>query len=221
MLGQPAIESLNLIKRVSSIGTVPRQIEPHLFTGLGKIQQPYTIQLQQDAKPYALSTPRRIPIPLMGEELQRMVKAGVISQITEPTEWCAGMVVVRKKNNKIRVCVDLTRLNKSVKRECHPLPAVEQTLAQLAEARVFTKLDANSGFWQIPLSEESARLTTFITPFGRFCFHRLPFGITSAPEHFQRRMNEILDGLEGVVCMMDDTLVHGRTQEEHVQRLQA
>ena len=78
-----------------------------------------------------------------------------------------------------------------------PFPAVEQTLAQLAGTRVFSKLDANSGFWQIPLSRESALLTTFITPFGRYCFHRLPFGITSAPEHFQGRMLDILSGLGG------------------------
>jgi len=84
---------------------------------------------------------------------------------------------------------------------------------------VFTKLDANSGFWQIPLAEESALLTTFITPFGRFCFNRLPFGITSAPEHFQRRMAEILQDVEGVVCLMDDVLVHGKSQEEHDRRL--
>ena len=130
------------------------------------------------------------------------------------------MVVVPKKNNTVRICVDLTKLNKCVKRERHPLPAVEQVLAQLAEASVFSKLDANSGFWQIPLSAKSAPLTTFITPFGRFCFHRLPFGITSAPEHFQRRMSEILEGLEGVVCMLDDTLIYGKTQEEHDHRLQ-
>ena len=104
-------------------------------------------------------------------------------------------------------------------RERHPLPAVDQTLAQLAGARVFSKLDANSGFWQIPLSPESIPLTTFITPYGRYCFHRLPFGITSAPEHFQRRMSEVLGDLEGVVCMMDDVLVHGRSREEHDERL--
>ena len=124
-----------------------------------------------------------------------------------------------KGNGKIRICVDLTHLNKSVRRERHPLPAVEQSLAQLAGAQVFSTLDANSGFWQIPLDRESALLTTFITPFGRYCFHRLPFGITSAPEHFQRRMSDILNDLEGVVCMMDDVLVHGRTAEEHDQRL--
>ena len=101
------------------------------------------------------------------------------------------------------------------------LPSVDHTLAQLGEAKVFTKLDANSGFWQIELSKESALLTTFITPYGRFCFNRLPFGITSAPEYFPKRMSEILPGLEGVVCMVDDVLVHGRTQEEHDQRLDA
>ena len=119
----------------------------------------------------------------------------------------------------MRICVDLTELNKSVKRERHVLPAVDHILSQLAGAKIFTKLDANSGFWQIPLSPDSELLTTFITPYGRFCFRRLPFGITSAPEHFQRRMSEILEGLEGVLCMVDDVLIHGRTQEEHDQRV--
>ena len=81
--------------------------------------------------------------------------------------------------------MDLKPLNQSVLREVHPLPNVDETLAQLSGARVFTKLDANSGFWQIPLSKQSRLLTTFITPMGRFCFNKLPFGISSAPEHFQ------------------------------------
>ena len=117
----------------------------------------------------------------------------------------------------MRICVDLSRLNESVCRERHPLPVVEQVLAQLTGAKLFSKLDANSGFWQIPLSPESALLTTFITPFRWFCYHQLPFGnpITSAPEHFQKRMLSILSGVEGVLCMMDDILVHGKTQEEH------
>ena len=98
---------------------------------------------------------------------------------------------------------------------------MEQILAQIAGARVFSKLDANSEFWQIPLSKESSLLTTFITPYGRFCFNRLPFGITSAPEHFQRRMSVILRDLDGVVCLIDDILVHGKTQQEHDVRLHA
>ena len=157
------------------------------------------------------------------QELERMERLGVIKKIEEPTEWCAGMVVVPKSDRRVRICVDLTKLNESVRRERHQLPAVDQTLAQLAGARVFTKLDANSGFWQIPLAKESSRLTTFITPFGRYCFKRLPFGITLAPEHFQRRMSSILAlaGLQGVVCQMDDILIHGKDQAQHDDRLKA
>ena len=152
-------------------------------------------------------------------ELERMEQLGVIAKVEVPTDWCAGMVVVPKPDGNVRICVDLTKLNESVCRERHILPAVDQTLAQLAGAQVFTKLDANSGFWQIPLSANSALLTTFLTPFGRYCFHRLPFGITSAPEHFQRRMSALLEGLEVVVCLMDDILVYGKNQEEHDERL--
>ena len=193
-----------------------------LFKDLGKLEGDYTIKLQEDAKPYALTVPRRVAIPLtqsVKDELESMERLGVITRVSEPIKWCAGMVVVPKPNKKVRICVDLTRLNQSVCRERHPLPAVQQTLAQLACARVFSKLDDNSSFWQIPLSCESALLTTFITPFCRYCFHRLPFGITSAPEHFQRRISDILSGLDGVVCMMDDVLIHGQTVQEHDERL--
>ena len=111
--------------------------------------------------------------------------------------------------------MDLTKLNQGVCRECHILPSVEQVLAQIGNTKVFSKLDANSGFWQIELAPKSAKLTTFITPYGHFCFNRLPFGIASAPEHFQCRISEILQGLNGVVCLVDDILVYGNTQEEH------
>ena len=82
-------------------------------------------------------------------------------------------------------------------------------------ASIFSKLDANSGFWQIPLTEESRLLTTFITPYGRFCFNKLPFGISSAPELFQKRMTKILDGLNGVVCLIDDVLIFARQNMIH------
>ena len=124
-----------------------------------------------------------------------MEAQGVISKVRQPTPWCAGMVVVIKKSGGVRICVDLKPLNKCVLCERHPLPRVDDTLAQLTGATTFSKLDTNSGFWQIPLSEESKLLTTFITPFGRYCYNKLPFGITSAPEHFQRRMSSLLEGL--------------------------
>ena len=157
--------------------------------------------------------------PRVQEELDRMESIGVISRVEEPTQWCAAMVAIPKKNGKLRICVDLKHLNEAVLKEVHPLPKVDETLAQLSGATIFSTLDANSGFWQIPLSEESRPLTTFITPFGRYWFNKLPFGISSAPELFQKRMNTILKGLEEVLCQMDDVIVFGRTTEEHDKRL--
>ena len=87
---------------------------------------------------------------------------------------------------------------------------------------MFTKIDANSGFWQEKLAENSQLLTTFLTSFGRYYFKRLPFGLQSAPERFQKRMINELEGLEGAICIMDDILVHGKRQtEEHDDRLKA
>ena len=97
-----------------------------------------------------------------------MEKMGVISLIQEPTDWCAGMAPARKKYGEVCICADLTRLNESVKRELHPLPVVEHVLVQLAGAKVFSKLEANSGFYYIPLDLRLAKLTTFMTPFGRY-----------------------------------------------------
>ena len=130
----------------------------------------------------------------------------MISQIDEPSLWCARMVVMPKPSGKVRICVDMKPLNENAMREFHPLPAIDETLTQLSGARIFTKLDASAGFWQIPLAKESRPLTTFITPFGRYQFNALPFGITSAPELFQKRMNALLSNLKGVLCLMDNVL---------------
>ncbi|KAI2648260.1 hypothetical protein H4Q32_018307 [Labeo rohita] len=211
LLGLPAIQAMRLVHRVNEVtqtDTDFKALYPSVFQGLGKLKEPYHTELEQGAVPYALSTPRRVPLPLrdkVREELERMERMGVISKVTEPTAWCSGMVVVPKPTkNKLRICVDLTPLNAAVKKERHILPAVDQTLAMMSDAKVFTKLGARSGFWQIPLTPESRPLTTFITPFGRYFFNRLPFGIASAPEHFQRRMWQMFENFEGVLCHADD-----------------
>ena len=225
LLGLPAIQSLQLLSRINSIDDYSTNIYrqfPNLFRGLGIYDEPYHIKLKPNATPHCVYTARNIPIPYFEKvklELTKMESSGVISQVDVPTEWCAAMVAVPKKTDSLRICVDLRPLNECVLREVHPLPKVDVTLASLSGARVFSKLDANSGFWQIPLSEESRLLTTFITPFGRYCFNKLPFGIASAPEHFQKVMNKVLSGLDGIVCQMDDTLVFGKSQEEHDKRL--
>ena len=172
---------------------------------------------------HAATTPRRVALPLLPKvkaKLEQLETQGVISKVDRPTDWCAPIVVVPKSSGDIRLCVDLTQHNEHVKRERLVLPAVDDVLAQLSGAKVFSKLDANSGFYQIQLTEESSFLTTFITPFGRYGYNRLPFGITSAPEHFQKRMQSILSDMEGTVNMIDDILVYGKDQEEHDERLE-
>ena len=124
-------------------------------------------------------------------------------------EWCAGIIPVLKPNGSVLICVDLTHLNKAFQREIHQMPSVDENLGKLGDSKIFPKLDTNSWFRQIPLDEESKLLTTFVTPFGRFCFNRLPFGISSVPEIFQRTMSKILEGSEGTLCQMDDVLLHG------------
>ena len=221
LLGLPAIRALGLLSQADEIMVEPKEIHskfPSLFTGLGTFEGDFEIHLRPDAQPFALHTPRNVPLPLrkkVKDELKRMESLGVISKVDTPTSWCAGMVVVPKQDGTVRICVDLKPLNAHVLRETHPLPKVDDVLAQLAGAKIFSKLDANSGFWQIPLAESSRLLTTFITPFGRFCFNKMPFGISSAPEHFQRRMSEILEGLPGVVCLMDDILIYGKDKKQH------
>ena len=131
---------------------------PSLFKGLGNLGEPFEIHLKPGAIPHCIYTPRHVSLPLrqkMKQVLDRIESAGVIKKISNPTAWCAGMVV------------DLKPLNECVLCEIHPLPRVDETLAQLSGAKVFSKLDANSGFWQIPLAKKSQQLTTLLTPFGR------------------------------------------------------
>ena len=110
LLGLPAITVLNLVSELHTLqttGNITQQF-PNLFTGLGNLGEEFEIKLTPDAKPFALSTPRNIALPLRPKELLRMVAMGVISKVDEPTPWCAGMVVVPKKSGEVRICIDLT-----------------------------------------------------------------------------------------------------------------
>ncbi|XP_036329901.1 uncharacterized protein K02A2.6-like [Rhagoletis pomonella] len=196
---------------------------PMLFNGLGCFKKfECEIKIKRDAKPFQVFTARRVPIALketLRKKLDEMVKLNVIKKVDEPTPWCAPLVIVPKNNGEIRLCVDLTKLNSALEREIHPMPVADHTLAQLSGAKLFSKLDANSGFWQIKLNEKSQPLTTFLTPFGRYWFLRLPFGISSAPEIYQKRMQIILQDITGVVCQMDDILVFGAKARSHDEAL--
>lgn len=150
-----------------------------------------------------------------------MEESGVIEKVTEPTDWVNSLVVVEKPNGKLRVCIDPKELNKAIKRPHYPMPTLEDVLSKMSGAKYFSKLDARSGYWQLRLSEDSSYLTTFNTPFGRYRFQRLPFGIICAQDVFQRKMDETFEGISGVTPLVDDIIVYGKTLEEHDANLKA
>uniref|UniRef100_A0A674NI52 Gypsy retrotransposon integrase-like protein 1 n=1 Tax=Takifugu rubripes TaxID=31033 RepID=A0A674NI52_TAKRU len=155
-------------------------------------------------------------------ELQNMEKQQVIIKVTEPTEWVNSMVAAEKpRTGKLRVCLDPKDLNKAIKQPHYPLPTLDDVTAKLAGACYFSVMDARSGYWAIKLTEESSKLTTFNTVFGRYRFLRLPFGIISAQDEFQRRVDETYEDLQGVTAIVDDILIFAKTKEEHDKNLHA
>ena len=155
--------------------------------------------------------PRKVPVFMkarLKEELDRLVELQVIAPVKEPTDWISSMICV-KKPNKLRICLDPKDLNKAIKRPNYPIPNLDDVLAKLSKAKFFSVVDCKDGFWQVKLTESSSFLTTFCSPFGRFRWLRMPFGISSAPEEFQRRLHEITAGLTGVEVIADDILIYG------------
>ena len=233
VLSLETCKQLNLIKVMHSLksdnlvsGCSTEQIKENfnkVFQGLGKLDECYRMKLDPQAVPVA-QVPRKIPAMLRGklkQELDRMEKEQVIVKVDEPTDWVHNPVIVEKPNGKLRVCLDPRELNKYLKREQYQLPTWEEISSRLHGARFFSILDANQGYWQIPLDDESSILTTFNTPFGRYRFLRMPFGIHLAQEIFHKRVNHLFEDLEGVETDIDDILVWEKTIEEHDQRLQA
>ena len=133
-----------------------------------------------------------------------MLRLGIISKVEEPTEWVNSIVTVEKQNGSIRTCLDPKDLNQAIKREHFPLQTADEIVADMAGAQYFSKLDASSGYWQSKLDEPSSKLLTFETPFGRFKFNRVAFGVKSASEVFERKVGEISEGLEGCKNNQDD-----------------
>ena len=190
---------------------------------VGCISQPYDIKLVENSTP-AVHAPRRTPFTLREKvikELHRMEKLQVVKKVDEATEWVNSMTVTEKPNGQIRVCLDPTDLNKAIIREHSPLPSDEEIMTKLGGSKLFSKLDARDGYWQVPLTEKASLLTTFNTLIGRYRYTRLPFGLKSSNEVFQKRMSQVYEGLEGVEVVFDDILMHGATKEEHDTRLKA
>ncbi|KAI8480674.1 hypothetical protein Bbelb_415670 [Branchiostoma belcheri] len=187
------------------------EVYPDVFSGLGRLPGKCHLEVDESVKP-VVHPPRRVPVAMKAQlqkELDKMTEDGVIEPVTMPTPWVSSLVTVLKPTGKLRICIDPRDLNTALKRSHYPAPTIEDILPELKKAKVFSVLDAKSGYWQVVLDEESSLLTTFNTPSGRYKWKRLPFGIKSSPEEFQRRLDQALEGLEGIKPIVDDILVWG------------
>lgn len=217
VLGAETCTEVGLIKRVYGVESQ----YPDLFTGLGCLPGIHKIHVDKSVNP-VVHPPRKVPVALKGrikQELERMEKLDVIVRQKEPTPWVNSMVTVVKPNGNVRICIDPKDLNKAIQRSHYPMRTVEEVVSNIPNAKVFSKIDATSGFWHLKLDQESSKLTCFNTPFGRYRFLRAPFGIKSIPEIFQRVMTELMENIEGAEVIVDDILIWGSTQQEHDERL--
>ena len=168
----------------------------------------------------ATSKVRPIPADKLDEVkalLNDMEKAGVIEKVgvNSNTNWSSALHVVREEGKKPRVCVDYRLLNERITNDSYPLPLIRNISQKLHSAKYFTKIDLQKAYWNIPLFGPHKHKSTVVTPFGAYFFNRLPFGISSAPNSFQRALETIFDGIEGLFIYMDDLLCYSSTPEEH------
>lgn len=148
-------------------------------------------------------------------ELLNMVKNEIITKVDEPTEFVNPVVIVRRPDKKLRVCLDPLYLNKCLLREHFRLPTFEEVSGRMAGAKIFSILDATNAFWQIQLSDRSSKLTTLQTPYGRYRYLRMPYGIRTEPEIFQKSYSEIFKDIPNVEIYVDDIIIWATNQKEH------
>jgi hypothetical protein len=191
---------MNLIKRVSEVQNVPQQSRSaqaicdkfrDVFQGVGKIPGKYALVCNPDAKPVA-HPPRPVPAALrtqVKDKLDKLEEMGIIAKVPvgQPSPWCSALHVVPKKSSQpgkpvdVRITIDPQDLNRALLREYHPIMTFDDVTTRTHGSRFFTALDANMGYFQIELTEESRHLTTFNTPFGRYQYLRLPMGYFLSP----------------------------------------
>ena len=200
---------------------------------MGKLKnRQFELIVDKSVKPIA-QRQRRTPFHLRAKvdtELCRLEQEDIIEKVpdTDKTAWISPVVIVSKKDDQIRLCVDMRVANTAMKRVCHLIPTVRDISLDLNGAKYFTKLDMSQAYHQLKLSTPSRNITTFTTHAGLYRFKRLNYGTNSVAEIFQNTLQQILHGIKGVRNIADDILVFGSTYEEHntalaecLQRLEA
>ena len=179
----------------------------------------YEVEVTLDPSISSCNVPaRRIPLALLPDvedKIAKQCKAGVLMKIEEPTKWCSPLVVVKKKSGDLRICADLRKVNAAVLRPKFQIPSLDQIISNLSGACVFSQLDMRSGYYQFRVAEDSKAIFTVAVPSGRYCYQRLPFGYSAAPDIFQAYMINLLAGIPNVLVYLDDILIASSNHKEH------
>jgi len=150
-------------------------------------------------------------------ELQEMLRLGVIKPSSSP--WCSPILLIRKKDNSIRFCIDYRALNKVTEKDPYPLPQVDELRDQISNATVFSSLDLTKGYWQVPLNPADTHKIAFSANRGHYEWTHMPFGLTNAPATFQRLTDTVIRGLPGTLGYIDDILVFSQDRASHERTL--
>ncbi|XP_060081069.1 uncharacterized protein K02A2.6-like [Ylistrum balloti] len=188
--------------------------------GLGTIQKfKAQVKVQSDVQPIFCKA-RAVPFSLkeaLEKELHRLENEGIVSRV-EQSDWATPVVIVPKADKSIRLSGDFkVTVNKCLDEQQYPLPNVEDMFAQLTGGQKFTKLNLSQAYQQLTLDEDSEKYLTITTHLGLFRYHRLPFGVASAPAIFQSVMDQILQGVPHTMCCIDDILVTAPSDSEHIK----
>ena len=161
---------------------------------------------------------RKCPIALclkVKECLNKMECLGVITHVDKPMDLVSSITYIQKANGKLCLCLDPHDLNEAICQDHHKMPTVEEIAHKFAHSHFFTNLDACHGYWSIIFNQESSLLMTFSSPFGRYYFLQLPFGLICSQDILQKKMDQILKECQGCIRIADNITIHGCTEEEH------
>ena len=179
------------------------------------------LEVDSNAKPI-YAKPRQVPIKLrdkLQDELQRLVNEGKLSKVFK-SKWASPIVTVFKKDGSLRICGDFSStVNKFLDPVQNPLPTVDDTIARIGDASVFSKIDLSQDFLQLPLDQQSKQYTVISTPVGLFQYNYLPFGLTASPGIFQAFLSETLAHINNLIIYQDDVLVLTKDLKSHKETL--
>ena len=165
------------------------ELFPDLFEGVGTIKDAVVkLDVNKSITP-VIQPPRKIPqdmVEPLKHEIDHILNLGVIRKldINQATDWCHNLVLVCKPNGKLRVCLDPRTINNALRFNVHNARTFQDVTSSIRRVSKVSKIDANSGFWTLPMDEQSQLLTTFNTPWGKFCFTMMPFGLNQAQYSF-------------------------------------